>query len=154
MSDEIKKDRFRQPVYETVAHVGADVYERDALVAQLVLDVVAAVIRQVGRKEARRLFDKALKSKRGGKGKKEDREVNADLLAEHDRLVAGGCDPSHAPSRVAEHVAAPKEDPKSVEKRLRRALEKRRKAEVKSAKDRASAAKTILGKALFPDADI
>lgn len=124
MSDEIERDRFGLPIHETIIHGGADVYEREALVAQLVSDVVAAVVRQVGKHEAQRRFTtefERLNPPPPPQGKREDRLRNADLLYKLDALIASGVPSKLAAGRLAQAECAshPMIQPASLARHIR-----------------------------------
>jgi hypothetical protein len=83
-----ERDRFGLPVYVHAGEKNEERCERIGKTEALVHDVVEAVIRQVGREEARRFFRRKLRAP--SIGRQPDAEENRQLLATYDREVAGG----------------------------------------------------------------
>jgi hypothetical protein len=94
-----REDRFGLPLYFMFLEGDEKRRDRIARTKALIKDAAEAVIRQVGRREARRLFLGALATP--PKGKQPNAEENALLLAAYDRIVTRG-----VPIRRAARVAA------------------------------------------------
>jgi hypothetical protein len=112
---------------------------------EFVGDAAEAVIRQVGRREARRLFLHVL---RLWKGKQPDAKENGLLLAAYDRAIARGVPKRGAARVAAAEMVTGKEDVESIANQIRRLARERarRQAEEKASRERQPT--TLLGQCL------
>jgi hypothetical protein len=107
-----------------------------------------AVLYQVGRKEALRLFQEALKTPK--RGKQADKKFNASLL----RQIATGVESQKAVSAVAKLITPDYEDDEPIKKRIRRLRGAREKERARDERERRISVRagayhgTILGSSL------
>ncbi|GEM_PF-5696088 len=94
-----------------------------------------AVLYQVGRKKALRLFVEALKTP--ARGRQSNRLINDSLLAEYDRRIDAGVKSHKAVSEVAELNTLEDEDIESTKKQIRRLLKAREDERAKKEQERA-----------------
>ncbi len=144
--DPKETDRFGLPLWFTLLE-RVDAREvRIEKTHALVRDATEAVIRQIGRTEARRIFLRALRAPR--KGKQPDAKENELLLAAYDRAIARGVPERHAARVAAAEMVTGEEDVESLATQIRRLVKERarRQAEEKARSERPPT--TLLGKAL------
>jgi hypothetical protein len=111
---------------------------------RFVAEAAAAAIRQVGRKEARRLFLTALATP--PKGKQPDAEENTLLLAAYDRALAGGLPPRRAARVAAEEMAMRGQRVEGLATRIRRLVKHRALRGAEDLEIRRRYAATLLGR--------
>ncbi|MBG0801662.1 hypothetical protein IYW40_09210 [Methylocystis sp. H4A] len=132
-------DRFGLPIRTTILDVSGESAEqraaRIAATEAFAREAALAVLYQVGRKEALRLFTKALEDPK--LGKRPEKEFNDRLLAEHDRQIANGVKPHKAVSEVAKLIVPPHEDDEAIKRRIRRLRVDREKERAKTEQERA-----------------
>jgi hypothetical protein len=120
-----ERDRFGLPMHWSF--LAEDERQFDARVAAtniLARDGVEAVMRQVGRKEAKRLFAAALRAPR--KGKQRDAKWNEALVAAYDQSIAHGVPSTRAARDAAERMADGKDDcPESCARHIRQLVKER-----------------------------
>jgi hypothetical protein len=104
-----ERDRFGLPTRSSfLSEDDRQFSERMAATNILVREAAEAVMRQVGRKEAKRLFAVALGAPR--KGKQSDAKWNEALLAAYDRAIARGVPTTRVARAAAEEMATGKDD--------------------------------------------
>jgi hypothetical protein len=100
---------------------------REARIGQtrtLIEEAAEAVIRQVGRLEARRLFRAALRAPK--EGKRPNMKENALRLAAYDRARSRGASRERAALTAADEMATrPDDDPQSIAKHIRKLVRDR-----------------------------
>ena len=117
------KDRFGLPYRPPDNEDEAARRERLAQVLNLVVEATEAVARQVGEREARRLFKLAFQ--KPPKGKRADDKENAALLRAYDAALARGVPHERAARVAAEDMSVPKDDPELIAKQIRRLVKSR-----------------------------
>lgn len=141
-----ERDRFGLPLYVHASEKGEERAKRIGKIEALVGDVVEAVIRQVGREEARSLFLRKLRAP--SIGKQPDAEENAQLLATYDRVVAEGVSVRNAARVAAEKMVTRKkgedEDVESIATRIRRLVRERAREAVEESALRESNVSSVL----------
>jgi hypothetical protein len=118
------RDRFGLPRRWTF--YDGDFDERMAATEAFVKDAVEAVLRQVDRETAERMFREELdrQTAKPRQGRRPDQEVNDDLLAQVERKVAQGESLTAAIKAVSAEVRAQGEKALSIERRIWRQIEK------------------------------
>jgi hypothetical protein len=122
-----ERDRFGLPMIWSLLDDDQQFNERITKTKVFVADAVEAVIRQVGREEARRMFLKVLK--RPSPGSQPNKRENARRLEMYDRQIALRIQPRRAAGAAAEDLATgPNDDVESIAKHIRTLVKERAKA--------------------------
>jgi hypothetical protein len=118
-----ERDRFGLPLIWSFIDDDQQFNERIAATKAFVAEAVEAVIRQVGRKGARALFLKALRTPPPGRTPK--KEANERQLAAYYRQIALGLPPDRAARAAAEELATrPNDDAESFAHQIRTLVRK------------------------------
>jgi hypothetical protein len=120
--DPNEKDRFGLPLWFSLLVSDETRKARMAATHAFVQEAVDAVMHQVGRKQARRLFSEALNEP--PKGRQSDKQENEALLAAYDQEVESGTPRRNAASVAARKMAI-KDDVESVASRIRKLVKAR-----------------------------
>jgi hypothetical protein len=124
----VEIDKFGFPVTFSLFDDAEKTAARLEAVEALAKDIVEAVVHQVGYERARRLFKAALQKPK--KGRQQDKNENASLLAAYDAEIKAGT-PEQRAARAAAEKMTIGDDPESVAKQIRKLKNERahRKAE-------------------------
>jgi hypothetical protein len=137
-------DRFGLPLNPSfLGETAQEFGERMAMTERLVFDAIDTVIRQIGTRHARQLFEDAFKEKPSGK--KPNQRRNAKLMEAFRSEIASGTSKRRAPLDAARKCVKDWEDPQPLARQIRKLVKAEERDAESYARWRAKMGSSFLG---------